>query len=484
VERRRRPYGYAADGITVIPDEAKAIAEATTALLAGASLRGIADEWNREGRHTSTGGEWHPHTLRAVVTRPRNAGLMEHRGEIIGKAEWAAIVPEVEWQALVDKLADPKRRSNSRGPNRKWLGSGLYRCECGVKLICSASNKGTKEYRCRDGCGQLSRRQADVDNYVSRVIVARLRKPDMASLLARDNAAEIAELEAEAVAFRARLDSLAAFFAQGAIDAQQLTEGTRQLNAQLTEVRGKTSKPFNGSALSGIADSEDAGSAWLEAPLDRQRAVIDALATVTLLSWAPEAAFRSDRLRFRAVWAWLWGPSDRQRQSLQRQPSESDVVHDHIRFSEHQIVAITGIAVGIGARHMKHAGTAGSREAVGGSPGGSQLSPGRGPTKMISHCRTDANCKVLVKRVGEHLLPTAQGWGLWPPGFPVATPGTGNRHIDLFSFSFPGQPSVTQLHDLIGGGGVSGRAAATHRDTGLAKLMATAVHGMPSSAPI
>jgi hypothetical protein len=205
---------------------------------------------------------------------------------------------------------------------------------------------------------------------------------------------------------------------------------------------------------------------------------------VTLLSWAPEAAFRSDRLRFRAVWAWLWGPSDRQRQSLQRQPSESDVVHDHIRFSEHQIVAITGIAVGIGARHMKHAGTAGSREAVGGSPGGSQLSPGRGPTKMISHCRTDANCKVLVKRVGEHLLPTAQGWGLWPPGFPVATPGTGNRHIDLFSFSFPGQPSVTQLHDLIGGGGVSGRAAATHRDTGLAKLMATAVHGMPSSAPI
>lgn len=33
----------------------------------------------------------------------------------------------------------------------------------------------------------------------------------------------------------------------------------------------------------GIADADDAGSAWLEAPLDRKRAVIDALAVVTLL---------------------------------------------------------------------------------------------------------------------------------------------------------------------------------------------------------
>jgi X-X-X-Leu-X-X-Gly heptad repeat protein len=84
------------------------------------------------------------------------------------------------------------------------------------------------------------------------------------------------------VALRTRLDSLAAFFAQGLIDAQQLTEGTRQLNGQLSEVRSKVGKLFDGSALAGIADADDAGSAWLEAPLDRQRAVVDALAVVTL----------------------------------------------------------------------------------------------------------------------------------------------------------------------------------------------------------
>jgi site-specific DNA recombinase len=302
----RRPYGYAADGVTVVPDEAEAIAKATTALLAGASLRGIVKQWNAEGRRTSTGNSWRPHTLRAIVTRPRNAGLMEHRGEIIGKAEWPAIVPEVEWRALADKLSDPTRRTNSLAPARRWLGSGLYRCECGARLICSTSNKGPA-YRCRDGCGRLSRRQAEVDDYVSRVIVERLRQPDMAGLLARDNAEEIAALDAESVALRTRLDSLAAFFAQGLIDAQQLTEGTRQLNQQLAKVRASVGKLFNGSALAGIADTDDAGSAWLEAPLDRQRAVIDALAVVTLLrgghgrpaGWQPgQSYFRPELVKF------------------------------------------------------------------------------------------------------------------------------------------------------------------------------------------
>jgi X-X-X-Leu-X-X-Gly heptad repeat protein len=128
----------------------------------------------------------------------------------------------------------------------------------------------------------VSRRQIDVDDLVSRVIVERLRRPDVADLVARDNAGELAALEAESVALRTRLDSLAGFFAQGLIDAQQLTEGTRQLNAQLAEVRAKIGKLFDGSALAGIADADDAGSAWLEAPLDRRRAVVDALALVTL----------------------------------------------------------------------------------------------------------------------------------------------------------------------------------------------------------
>ena len=62
--------------------------------------------------------------------------------------------------------------------------------------------------------------------------------------------------------------------------------------------------------------------------------------------------------------------------SSHRQPSESDVIHDHIRLRQYQIVAIACISVRIRTRHVKHAGPTESGETVGGSSGGSQLGPG------------------------------------------------------------------------------------------------------------
>jgi hypothetical protein len=53
--------------------------------------------------------------------------------------------------------------------------------------------------------------------------------------------------------------------------------------------------------------------------------------------------------------------------SRHSQPSESDVVHDHVRLRQHQIVAIACLGVRIGARHMEHAGTTQRGETVGGS---------------------------------------------------------------------------------------------------------------------
>jgi hypothetical protein len=57
-----------------------------------------------------------------------------------------------------------------------------------------------------------------------------------------------------------------------------------------------------------------------------------------------------------------------------RQPSESDVVHDHTRHRQHQD-PIARIGVRILAGYTEHTGTTEGREAVGGSSGSSQ--PGR-----------------------------------------------------------------------------------------------------------
>jgi hypothetical protein len=104
---------------------------------------------------------------------------------------------------------------------------------------------------------------------------------------------------------------------------------------------------------------------------------------------------------------------------------------------------------------------------LGGSSGGGELSPGGGSAEMISDGRTNANGKVLVKGVDQNLLPTAQAWRRWRPCLPVATPGTGNSHIDLFGHLTPRQALIMQFHDLLCGCRMCGSATA-HSDLGTA----------------
>jgi len=109
-------------------------------------------------------------------------------------------------------------------------------------------------------------------------------------------------------------------------------------------------------------------------------------------------------------------------------------------------------------------------ETVGGSSCGGQLSPGGRTTEMISDGRSDANGKVLIKGVGQHLLPSAGGVEAWA----AVRFGSGSRHrkpsFDLLGNLIPGQALVAQLQDLLCGGGMSGRTARTHRDTGALEL--------------
>src|SRR5215212_2356049 len=101
----RRPFGYESDGVTIRESEAAEIRKATDDLLAGMSLHAIARDWNARDVTTSAGGRWRPSEVRKLLARPRNAGLMEHRGEVVGEAQWPAIVDEDRWRAVRAMLA-------------------------------------------------------------------------------------------------------------------------------------------------------------------------------------------------------------------------------------------------------------------------------------------------------------------------------------------------------------------------------------------
>ena len=81
---------------------------------------------------------------------------------------------------------------------------------------------------------------------------------------------------------------------------------------------------------------------------------------------------------------------------------------------------------------------------------------------MISDGCSDANGKVLVKHVSEHLQPTARGGEF--AGTSGAAPGTGNRHIDMLGRPAPGQAWSRSSRICCVEAGCDERSTATHRN--------------------
>ncbi|MEV5689914.1 recombinase family protein [Micromonospora globbae] len=279
----RRPFGYEADGVTVRESEAAVIREATDAILAGTSLRSFAAQLNARQVVTSTGRPWTPTELRKVLLRARNAGLMEHRGVIVGEAEWSAIVEPDRWRALVAVVNDPNRRTQWNSA-RRWMLSGLARTPCGATVRATMNNtvrRGQPAYLCKaDKC--VGRNAREMDDFISALVVERLSRPDAIELLTASAGPDVAAMHAEAAGLQDRLAQLALTFAEGAITPVQLREGTAVLRDKLARVEAAIAEASRGSVLAGLADAPDVGEAWEGLDLDRRRAVIDTLMTITI----------------------------------------------------------------------------------------------------------------------------------------------------------------------------------------------------------
>jgi site-specific DNA recombinase len=282
----RRPFGYEADGVSIRETEAAEIRRATEDLLAGVSLHGIARGLNTRRVTTSTGGPWKPTEVRKLIARPRNAGLMEHRGEVVGPAEWPAIVDEPMWQAARALLSDESRRTTT-GNARRWLGGGLYLCGvCRAPLRATTAGTGGKgrgyapAYRCEHGT-HVVRRCQPLDQFVESVLVERLSRPDAADIGPTPRAVDTSRLHIERLAVQARLNELVDHFAAGEITGQQMQRGTTTLRVRLEDLDRQLAAAAGKSALDGLTGPE-VTDVWPTLDLSRRRAILDVLATVTV----------------------------------------------------------------------------------------------------------------------------------------------------------------------------------------------------------
>jgi DNA invertase Pin-like site-specific DNA recombinase len=282
----RRPYGYAADGVTVAEAEAEVLRWAAAQVLAGRALTAITADLNQRDASTSTGRAWRSTELRRVLVRPRNAGLSVHRGQVVGQAGWPPILDEATWRGVVAVLTDPGRRTNT-SVARRWLLSGLAVCGvCGdpVRSFSASSRRRNTNpvYTCRTG-KHVVRDAAAVDQFVTAVILERLSRPDARELLTPDPTADTAALHLQDAALAERLVELGHLYGDGVIDAPQLQAATATIRSQRERITATLAATSRGSVLAGVADAPDPAKVWAGLDLSRKRAIIGVLAVVTIL---------------------------------------------------------------------------------------------------------------------------------------------------------------------------------------------------------
>lgn len=287
------PFGWNVndDGsATVNRREAREIRNACAALLAGASLGSIVADLNGRGITTSTGRPWNYTSLRQVLTRPRNAGLSSLNGEIVGRTTWPAIVTEDTWRAVSAMLEDPSRR-RSTSNRAKWLLAGIAQCgACGAPLksatVASNRAKGTTRtvYRCpTPGRGHVARSAVDLDEHVTGVVLGLLGRHDFTPTLATSSAPDAEALRVDAVAIRSSMGEAADLFAAGSITGAQLAKITKGLQDRLDDTEAAMARAARGSALAPFT-GRDPAKVWKGLAIDRRRAVVRELMTVTVLA--------------------------------------------------------------------------------------------------------------------------------------------------------------------------------------------------------
>lgn len=304
-EHGRAPGGVRLTGYTVageiVPEEAELVAQVFARFVAGDSLRGIA-AWLPSQAPTRSGREWNPSSVRTMLTNPRYAGRAVYHGRATGRrGEWEAIVDDPTFDAAHEILSDPRRIANRKGTDRRYLGSSIYRCGvCGRTVRSHTGNR----YRCPAG-GHITRLAPSIDTFVTAVIKDRLARPDVSDLLAEPDNGEAVRLAEEVADLRRRLAQVETDYDADLIDGRRYAVKTEKLRAQLAAAESARGRALGSAGLARVLGASDPATAFEDAPLGMQRAVIEVLATVALLPAERGHKFHPASVRI----SWVTGPT-------------------------------------------------------------------------------------------------------------------------------------------------------------------------------
>lgn len=181
--------------------ERQAIVEDAQRHLDGLGLTAIARKWNEAGLRTATGKVHDVQSVRMILARARNAGLVEHEGAIVGRAtDVDPIIDEATFHQLRATLAGRRQGRPATGTH---VGTGNLKCGACGKGLHSRPEYGKsysdgqprRQYRCSN-CGKVGIDQRGADATLKKFTIRRLAKPEHAAQMASRTEA-VADLDAK-----------------------------------------------------------------------------------------------------------------------------------------------------------------------------------------------------------------------------------------------------------------------------------------------
>lgn len=304
-----RPYGYAKDRVTVIPEEATVINEMAERLLAGDSLRSIAASLNDRAVPTVSQREWTTHSVRQLLYSARISGQRERLGEIVGKAVWPAIIKPAHTTRIRALLNDPERRTNRVA--RKYLLAGLLRCaKCGATMVSRPRSDGRGRYVCtrdpgRDGCGSTFILADEVDVFIAHSVIHQLDTSRLAASIRRrgNDDPAVASLIELLDRDQEQLDELATTYGEKHISHREWLAARGPIQDRIKAANATLSRRQRTTALTGLLDHpKGVAEAYEALPLARRQAILKAVLDHVAIGPAVHGRNRFDPSRISPVW--------------------------------------------------------------------------------------------------------------------------------------------------------------------------------------
>ncbi|MDQ2813482.1 MAG: recombinase family protein [Actinomycetota bacterium] len=282
-----RAYGYTKNGMKIIPKEAEIIREIFDRFTKGEKPYAISVDLNKRGIPTARGNAWSEAAIRRQLKNTRVAGIAVHRGKIIGKGKWPAIISRPQWDFAQEMLTFRSSAAQEQRETRKrrtYILRGVVICgKCGSTMAgCSG-----KLYRCSRAIRQDDKKCArtmlaePLEKFVEDAAIDLLEK--LAVNPERPRTAAIAAAEKEISEDEQMLKDLHDMWAVKEIPTEQYRKDRREIQARINANEKKMStrtKP-----VEAIADliGADAKARWKKLTDERKNSVFRFLFSAVII---------------------------------------------------------------------------------------------------------------------------------------------------------------------------------------------------------